>query len=344
MAPSVDPGHGPWSWPLVMAHWSWPLIMAHCSWPLVWPLVMAHWSWPLVMAHWSWPLVMAHWSWPLVMAHWSWPLVWPLVMAPNHGPLVMAPSHGPLVMAHWSWPLVMAHWSWPLVWPLVMAPGHGPWSWPLVWPLVMAPSHGPLVMAPSHGPLVMAPSHGPLVMAPSVAPDVVPQCVDACGCVRVLPVDIQDIQGRIDHLIQIKDSPRSRGRDELPAPYGIDGHRTLGDKSGLAGKRDAAQEEDVRTELQHEHGCGAPLAVAESRPHQEQLPVAPPAAFCLFKRSSASVKLWTLTPVMFLPGALRIADGDVIHTLLDFLSYLKLKDMGALDSLPSSVTSEELNP
>ncbi|XP_056908795.1 galanin peptides isoform X1 [Takifugu flavidus] len=95
---------------------------------------------------------------------------------------------------------------------------------------------------------------------------------------------------RIDHLIQIKDSPRSRGRDELPAPYGIDGHRTLGDKSGLAGKRDAAQEEDVRT------------------------------------------------------GALRIADGDVIHTLLDFLSYLKLKDMGALDSLPSSVTSEELNP
>ncbi|XP_056908796.1 galanin peptides isoform X2 [Takifugu flavidus] len=76
----------------------------------------------------------------------------------------------------------------------------------------------------------------------------------------------------------------------LLGPHGIDGHRTLGDKSGLAGKRDAAQEEDVRT------------------------------------------------------GALRIADGDVIHTLLDFLSYLKLKDMGALDSLPSSVTSEELNP
>uniref|UniRef100_A0A674NME9 Galanin peptides n=1 Tax=Takifugu rubripes TaxID=31033 RepID=A0A674NME9_TAKRU len=57
----------------------------------------------------------------------------------------------------------------------------------------------------------------------------------------------------------------------LLGPHGIDGHRTLGDKSGLAGKRDAAQEEDVRT------------------------------------------------------GALRIADGDVIHTLLDFLSYLKLK-------------------
>nr|XP_020515551.1 galanin peptides-like isoform X1 [Labrus bergylta] len=96
---------------------------------------------------------------------------------------------------------------------------------------------------------------------------------------------------RIDHLIQIKDSPSARRRDELLAPYGIDGHRTLGDKPGLAGKRDMGQEEDFRT------------------------------------------------------GAMRIADGDIIHTVVDFLSYLKLKEMGALDTLPSSVTSEELaNP
>ncbi|XP_042268357.1 galanin peptides isoform X1 [Thunnus maccoyii] len=96
---------------------------------------------------------------------------------------------------------------------------------------------------------------------------------------------------RIDHLIQIKDSPSARGRDELVTQYGIDGHRTLGDKPGLAGKRDMGQEEDFRT------------------------------------------------------GALRIADEDIIHTIIDFLSYLKLKEMGALDSLPSSVTSDELaNP
>ncbi|XP_019113406.1 galanin peptides isoform X1 [Larimichthys crocea] len=96
---------------------------------------------------------------------------------------------------------------------------------------------------------------------------------------------------RIDHLIQIKDSPSARAREELVTQYGIDGHRTLGDKSGLAGKRDMGQEEDFRT------------------------------------------------------GALRIADGDIIHTVIDFLSYLKLKEMGALDSLPSSVTSDELaNP
>ncbi|KAM8892448.1 galanin peptides isoform 1-T1 [Spinachia spinachia] len=96
---------------------------------------------------------------------------------------------------------------------------------------------------------------------------------------------------RIDHLIQIKDSPSVRSRDDLVTQYGIDGHRTLGDKSGLAGKRDMGQEEDFRT------------------------------------------------------GSLRIADGDIIHTIIDFLSYLKLKEMGALDILPSSVTSDELaNP
>ncbi|XP_037307505.2 galanin peptides isoform X1 [Pungitius pungitius] len=96
---------------------------------------------------------------------------------------------------------------------------------------------------------------------------------------------------RIDHLIQIKDSPSVRGRADLVTQYGIDGHRTLGDKSGLAGKRDMGQEEDFRT------------------------------------------------------GSLRIADGDIIHTIIDFLSYLKLKEMGALDIVPSSVTSDELaNP
>ncbi|KAM6937636.1 galanin peptides isoform 2-T3 [Xenentodon cancila] len=77
----------------------------------------------------------------------------------------------------------------------------------------------------------------------------------------------------------------------LLGPHGIDGHRTLGDKPGLAGKRDMGPEDDFRT------------------------------------------------------GALRAADEDVIHTVIDFLSYLKLKEMGVLDGLPPSVTSEELaNP
>ncbi|KAM4572279.1 galanin peptides isoform 2-T3 [Odontesthes bonariensis] len=57
----------------------------------------------------------------------------------------------------------------------------------------------------------------------------------------------------------------------LLGPHGIDGHRTLGDKPGLAGKRDMGQDEDFRT------------------------------------------------------GALRIADEDIIHTVIDFLSYLRLK-------------------
>ncbi|KAK5618661.1 hypothetical protein CRENBAI_014319 [Crenichthys baileyi] len=77
----------------------------------------------------------------------------------------------------------------------------------------------------------------------------------------------------------------------LLGPHGIDGHRTLGDKAGLAGKRDMGQEEDIRT------------------------------------------------------GPLQIRDEDIIHTVIDFLSYLKLKEMGALDSLPSPATSDELaNP
>lgn len=34
---------------------------------------------------------------------------------------------------------------------------------------------------------------------------------------------------------------------------GIDGHRTLGDKPGLAGKRDTAEDDDVRTGLLFTH-------------------------------------------------------------------------------------------
>ncbi|XP_073688011.1 galanin peptides isoform X4 [Garra rufa] len=41
--------------------------------------------------------------------------------------------------------------------------------------------------------------------------------------------------------------------------------------------------------------------------------------------------------------ALRISDEDIVHTIIDFLSYLKLKEIGALDSLPSSLTSEEIS-
>ncbi|KAM6973509.1 galanin peptides isoform 2-T2 [Aplochiton taeniatus] len=74
----------------------------------------------------------------------------------------------------------------------------------------------------------------------------------------------------------------------LLGPHGIDGHRTLGDKQGLAGKRDMGQDEDFRS------------------------------------------------------AGLRVSDEDVIHTVIDFLSYLKLKEIGALDSFPSSLTSEEL--
>lgn len=36
-------------------------------------------------------------------------------------------------------------------------------------------------------------------------------------------------------------------------PDGIDGHRTLGDKPGLAGKRDMGQEDDFRTGLSLSH-------------------------------------------------------------------------------------------
>ncbi|XP_016359566.1 galanin peptides isoform X3 [Sinocyclocheilus anshuiensis] len=45
----------------------------------------------------------------------------------------------------------------------------------------------------------------------------------------------------------------------------------------------------------------------------------------------------------FKTAALRISDEDVVHTIIDFLSYLKLKEIGALDSLPSSLMSEEIS-
>uniref|UniRef100_A0A8C1AFJ1 Galanin peptides n=3 Tax=Cyprinus carpio TaxID=7962 RepID=A0A8C1AFJ1_CYPCA len=94
---------------------------------------------------------------------------------------------------------------------------------------------------------------------------------------------------RIDHLIQIKDSPSARGREDLLGQYAIDSHRSLSDKHGLSGKREMPIDEDFKT------------------------------------------------------AALRISDEDVIHTIIDFLSYLKLKEFGALDSLPSSLTSEEIS-
>ena len=39
-------------------------------------------------------------------------------------------------------------------------------------------------------------------------------------------------------------------------PDGIDGHRTLGEKPGLAGKRDMAQDDDFRTGLSVTHRNG----------------------------------------------------------------------------------------
>ncbi|XP_048829292.1 galanin peptides isoform X4 [Brienomyrus brachyistius] len=49
-----------------------------------------------------------------------------------------------------------------------------------------------------------------------------------------------------------------------------------------------------------------------------------------------------LTEDDFKSGPLRIANENEIHTIIDFLSYLRLKEMGALDNLPSSLTSDEL--
>ncbi|XP_061922941.1 galanin peptides [Entelurus aequoreus] len=72
----------------------------------------------------------------------------------------------------------------------------------------------------------------------------------------------------------------------LLGPHGVNGHKVLGDKPGLAGKRDMDQEEDFQTDTQ------------------------------------------------------RNADEDIFHTVIDFLSYLKFKEMIALESLASSVTSD----
>ncbi|XP_062856367.1 galanin peptides isoform X1 [Trichomycterus rosablanca] len=94
---------------------------------------------------------------------------------------------------------------------------------------------------------------------------------------------------RIDHLIQIKEAPSARGREELLGEYAIDSHRMFSDKHGLAGKRDAAVEDELKS------------------------------------------------------GSLRISDEDIVHNIVGFLSYLKLRDMGALDNLPFSLTSEEMN-
>ncbi|XP_055790476.1 galanin peptides-like isoform X1 [Salvelinus fontinalis] len=94
---------------------------------------------------------------------------------------------------------------------------------------------------------------------------------------------------RIDHLIQIKDNPSVRGREELLSQYGIDGHRTLSDKHGLAGKRDMPRDYDFKS------------------------------------------------------GSLRITDEDVLHNVIDFLTYMQLKEIGALDTLPSLLTSEEMS-
>ncbi|XP_062856368.1 galanin peptides isoform X2 [Trichomycterus rosablanca] len=75
----------------------------------------------------------------------------------------------------------------------------------------------------------------------------------------------------------------------LLGPHAIDSHRMFSDKHGLAGKRDAAVEDELKS------------------------------------------------------GSLRISDEDIVHNIVGFLSYLKLRDMGALDNLPFSLTSEEMN-
>ncbi|XP_077423712.1 galanin peptides isoform X2 [Vanacampus margaritifer] len=77
----------------------------------------------------------------------------------------------------------------------------------------------------------------------------------------------------------------------LLGPHGIDGHKILGDKTGLAGKRDMDWDEN------------------------------------------------------FPAGGQKKAEEDIVHTVIDFLAYLKFKEMGALRSLTSSVTSDEMaNP
>uniref|UniRef100_A0A4X2M7J2 Galanin peptides n=1 Tax=Vombatus ursinus TaxID=29139 RepID=A0A4X2M7J2_VOMUR len=45
------------------------------------------------------------------------------------------------------------------------------------------------------------------------------------------------------------------------------------------------------------------------------------------------------------PGnfARTTADDNVVRTVLEFLTYLQLKEAGALDNLPSAMSSEETN-
>nr|XP_061812286.1 galanin peptides [Nerophis lumbriciformis] len=76
----------------------------------------------------------------------------------------------------------------------------------------------------------------------------------------------------------------------LLGPHGMDGHGTLGDKPGLAGKRDIDWEENVRT------------------------------------------------------GVQRRTEEDIVHTVIDFLSYLKYKEMGPWQSLTSVTSDEMANP
>ncbi|XP_049579573.1 galanin peptides isoform X2 [Syngnathus scovelli] len=77
----------------------------------------------------------------------------------------------------------------------------------------------------------------------------------------------------------------------LLGPHGIDGYGVLGDKPGLAGKRDMDWEENIQT------------------------------------------------------GSQRKVEEDIVHTVIDFLTYLKFKEMGALQSVTSSVASDEMaNP
>uniref|UniRef100_W5M3H8 Galanin/GMAP prepropeptide n=1 Tax=Lepisosteus oculatus TaxID=7918 RepID=W5M3H8_LEPOC len=54
---------------------------------------------------------------------------------------------------------------------------------------------------------------------------------------------------RIEHLIQIKDSPSARGREEPLGEYAVDNHRSLSDKHGLAGKRELQLEDDIKSEM-----------------------------------------------------------------------------------------------
>ncbi|XP_064019163.1 galanin peptides [Pogoniulus pusillus] len=69
----------------------------------------------------------------------------------------------------------------------------------------------------------------------------------------------------------------------LLGPHAVDNHRSLNEKHGFTGKREAQPEEDLK--------AGAP--------------------------------------------GRALADENVVRTLMEFLTYLHLKEMGALDKLPA---------